>query len=270
MVTSPKTELAPPRNPKAPAAQRRPSLAAARICAVRNALFSADLPIKVNEVAEQSLNILTLTPDERTQLLSGPDTNIVADGNVMVRRNVPIRALMASSSKLHDLVQIYPQIFQFRVHGRVDLKSIEHLLDLFTTEKGLAATEIRLVGKKFVPNVLMYQACLSLGIYYAHVKPLLDAIRAEISARPLTFEEMNTIINRIPATDPLIKHLANNLCHRRIKRQIPNIEAFERWLGHDTKKKLQSEMMEIDQAHKKRREAFRMKLQNDAKKVVQI
>jgi hypothetical protein len=271
MATSTETELAPLRNPKAPAAQRRPSLAAARICAVRRALFSDDLPVKVNKVAEQPTNVLTLTPDERAQLLSGPVTNIVADGHIVVRKDVPIRALMTSLVKLHDLVQINPQILQFRVHGKVDIKSVERLLDIFTTGDGLKTTEIKLMGKKFVPNVLMYQACLSLGIYYVHIKPLLDAIRAEISARPLTFEEMNTIVNRVPTTDPLIMHLANDLCHRRIKKQISNIETFERWLGHDSKEKLQSEMVGIDQAHRKRRVAFRMKiLQEEAKEAVEV
>jgi hypothetical protein len=87
----------------------------------------------------------------------------------------------------------------------------------------------------------------------------LNAIRAEVSARLLTVEEMNTIINRIPAFDPLMKHLANDLCHRRFKNEIPDIVAFEKWHGYDSKKKLQKIMMEIDQEHKRRREAHNMR-----------
>lgn len=259
MSTSTGMDLAPLRDPKAPATQRRPSLAAARVCAVRKSLFPDDLPIKVNKVAEQPLDIMTLTCYDRTHILSGPQINVIGDANVIIRKEVPIRALMASSSKLHDLVQIKPHIVQFRVYGKVDHKSVQRLLDLFTTEKSLEATELKLPSKNFVENILLYQACLSLGVYYVHVKPLLDGLRADISARSLSFEEMNTIINRVPASDPLIEHLANDLCHRRIKKQIHNIVAFEKWLGHDSKKKLQSEMVEIDQAHKKRREVHRLK-----------
>jgi hypothetical protein len=64
-------------------------------------------------------------------------------------------------------------------------------------------------------------------------------------------DESNTIVNRIPATDPLMKHFANDLCYRRFRKEISDIVAFEKWLGHDSKKILQKIMMEIDQEHKK-------------------
>jgi hypothetical protein len=49
---------------------------------------------------------------------------------------------MASSRKLHELLQIKPKAPQFRVYGKVDQGRIEYLLDVLTTENGLEATEI--------------------------------------------------------------------------------------------------------------------------------
>jgi hypothetical protein len=239
-----------------PHSPRRTSIAEARAIAVHAALSPG---VTNQPVAEYPLNVLTLPMDDRAHLLLGPKINIIGDDNVIIRSNVPIHAFIASSTKLYDLLQIKPKVTQFRVHGKVDQKSLERLLDIFTTKPGLKANEANLVGKDFVKDVLLYQACLSLGIYYAHVKPLLNAIRAEVSARLLTVEEMNTIVNRIPASDPLMKHLANDLCHRRFKKEIPDIVAFEKWLGYDSKKKLQKIMMEIDQEHKRRREAHNMR-----------
>lgn len=142
--------------------------------------------------------------------------------------------------------------------GILDVASLERLLDIFTSKPGLEAKEVKLTGTDFVQDVLLDQACLSLGIYYIHTKPLLDALRREISARLITEEERNAMINRTSPTDPLFKHLANDLCHRRIKKEVIDIKAFEKWLGHGKKKDLQSAMTSIDQEHKKRREVFRL------------
>lgn len=225
-----------------------------RTSAVRDALFGDDIPIK--QLAEHPLDIMTLTTEKRTHLLAGPKISVIADGNVIIRKDVPIRALMATSTKLHDLLHVKPKVTQFRVYGKIDHKSIERLLDIFTTNNVVEAEKIKLTSTHFAQDILLYQACASLGIYYVHVKPLLSALRAETSARPLCVEEVNTILNRVPPTDPLFKHLANDLCHRRFKKEIPDIVAFEKWLGLPSKKVLQNAMVEIDRGHKIRREVY--------------
>jgi hypothetical protein len=222
------------------------------------AIFSQE---QLDIASKTPMNIMTLIPARRIDLLSGPRLSIVADGNIHIRKDVPMFALLASSTKLYNLTLIKEQVKQLRIFGNVDHGSVEKLLDIFTTKKGLEAKQISLIGTNFTQDVLLYQACLSLGIYYVHSKPLLNTPRAEISARLLTEEERNTVANRVPPTDPLLKHLANDLCHRRIKKQIPDIMEFEKLLGHNRKKKLQCTMVEIDQEHKKRREACRTRVQ---------
>ncbi|KAH4962412.1 hypothetical protein HBI26_128010 [Parastagonospora nodorum] len=220
-----------------------------------NTIFSEE---QLSLAAKLPVNIITLSTEECSRLLSGPKISIVADSNVVVRDNVPQVALMASSTKLIDLMQTKESVTQYRVFGNVDVESIERLLDIFTTKPGLEAKEVRLTGTNFLQDVLLYQACLSLGIYYVYTKPLLDALRREISARLITEEERNAIVNRTRLPDPLFKHIANDLCHRRIKKEFLDIKAFEKWLGHAKKKTLQSAMTSIDQEHEKRREVFRL------------
>jgi hypothetical protein len=227
----------------------------ARIAAVRKELLPEDFPLM--QLAEHPLDVFTLQGRDRTPLLSGPKISVITDGNVVIRKNVPIRALMASSTKLHDLLLIKPKATHFCVYGTVDHKSVESLLNIFTTKGGLKFRQVKLGSSDLVKDVLTYQACLALGVYYTHTKPLLNLLCAEITNRLLKHEEMNTIIKRVPATDPLFKHLANSLCHRRFKKEIADVESFERWLGNDRRKGLQSAMAEIDQQHKKRREAVK-------------
>ena len=210
----------------------------------------------VDGVIEHPINIFTLSEAGRKHLLVGRRISIVADGKEVIRKGVPMRALRASCTKVNDLLTVKPSITQYRVYGKVDKRSIETLLDMFTTTNCLTATEAKLATDSFVKNVLLYQACLSLGVIYHHIKPLLNVIRAEITARMLTTEKMNTIVKRVSPSDPLFKHLVNDLCHRRFKKHIPDVPAFEKWLGN--KKALQKMMVEIDQAHKKKREAIKL------------
>jgi hypothetical protein len=102
----------------------------------------------------------------------------------------------------------------------------------------------------------MYQASLALGIHYGHILPLLNALCSTISSRLLTTSELDNLTHRISsATNPLFKHLANDLCHRRFK-EIPDIAKFEQWLSRKGKEGLKKAMMEIDQMHKTRRQAL--------------
>ncbi|CBX91665.1 predicted protein [Plenodomus lingam JN3] len=208
-------------------------------------------------IGEHPMNILTLKSEERQLLLEGPSISIIADGNIIIRKAVPLRALKASCTKVHDLFQVKPRATQFRVYGKINQESVERLLDILSTENLVDVKDIKLElpSMGFVEGVLMYQACLCLGVIYHHTKPLIDVLCAQVTDRLLTTEEMSTIVNRCPPQDPLFRHLANSLCHRRFKKQIPDVVAFEHWLGK--KPALQKAMSEIDQAHKKRRAAIK-------------
>lgn len=205
----------------------------------------------VKQIAEHSINVASLNSTERMALLEGPKISVIGDGNIVIRKGIPLRALVASCTKAHDLLHVKPSVTQFRVYSKLDRESIEQILDQFTTKQGLGSGNFKLTSDNLVKDILMYQACLALGVVYHHTKALLDNLRTEISANLLTKQEMNVITSRIRASDPLFKHLANELCHRRIKERIPDIIAFEKWLRNQ--KSLQAAMMVIDQGHKSRR-----------------
>lgn len=220
-----------------------------RIDALGSAVLPKHFPVK--QIAENSINIHSLNIANRKLLLEGPKTSITADGNITIRNSIPTRALIVSCTEVHDLFHVKPLVTRFRVHGKVDINCIEVLLDTFTTEKGIETNAIKLTSSNFKENILMYQACLALGIMYDHTKPLLNALRAKVTSRLLSTEELNFILIRVPTTDPLLNHLANDLCHRRFKKIVPDIASFEKWLGK--KSVLQNAMMKIDQTYKKRR-----------------
>jgi hypothetical protein len=208
----------------------------ARAADIERTLFPRDS----SRTAQAITNILTLSREDRIELLCGPKVTIIADGNVIIRKNVPMRALMASFTKLYDLLNIKCLVTQFRVPSNVDRKSIECLLDLLTTEYIIDARTIKLTSRSFFADVLMYQACLALGIDYTHTIPLTRALRAEITARLLNFDEMNVIVECVPATDPLFRHLARTVWHRRFNQEISDVVAFEKWLGRNHKIELRS------------------------------
>jgi hypothetical protein len=226
-----------------------------RIAAVR-AATKLTKGIAVKKLAEHPINVLALSIDDRKLLLEGPKTSIIADGNVIIRKGVPTRALMASCQKVHDTLHVKPRLTQFRVYGKLDLKCIETLLDIFTISTLLDLNDANLTTDSFDKNVLMYQAILALGIHYDHTLPLLNSLRSTISSRLLTTSELDSLTHRISSsTHPLFKHLANDLCHRRFKRQIPDVSKFEQWLSRKGKEGLKKSMIEVDQKHRMHRQA---------------
>jgi hypothetical protein len=237
---------------------RRQSIAERRAENVRVALALPFDDPQTKKLTEHPLVVTKLSVQDRAHLLLGPKISVVADNNVIIRKDVPLRALTVSSRFVHDLLQIKPDTTEFRVtrmgtSSKVDDKSIEHLLDLLTTQSVIDANGMKLESASLINNILMYQACIALGIHNDYVLPLLRKLKDEVSARLLTVDERNTIINRVRATDPLMKHLAHNLCYRRINKKIDDIKGFEEWLAHKNRKKLQEQMVVIDQVHKKRR-----------------
>jgi hypothetical protein len=224
-----------------------------RIAAVIVAINLSRVP-PLGQIAEHSIDVLTLDTIYRKTLLDGPTIDLIANG-VVIRKNVALRALIASCQRVNDVIQIKPTATKFRMHGHVDRQSVEGLLDIFTTSKLLEFDRINLRSDDLCKDILTYQACLALGIHYTHTIPLLNALRAVVSSRLLKTDELDVLATRLPASNPLIKHVANDLCHRRFKKQIPDIGEFERWLDGKSKEGLKKAMMEYDREHKNTRQA---------------
>ncbi|KAF2825037.1 hypothetical protein CC86DRAFT_295892, partial [Ophiobolus disseminans] len=122
----------------------------------------------------------------------------------------------------------------FRVSHKVDRDTIGRLLDRLAIEQYPKTTTMTLTSCNFLNNVKMYQACLAFGLEYTHTLLRLNALRAEITARVLTFDKpddavegIDRVVTCIPVTNPLSKHLVNTLRHRYDKKEIPNVEAYK-------------------------------------------
>jgi hypothetical protein len=79
-------------------APRRSYVVNTRIAAIRATLFPNNFPIK--QLAERLLSIMTISSEDRAHLFSGLKFSIIAEGNVIIRKSIPIRAMMATSTKL--------------------------------------------------------------------------------------------------------------------------------------------------------------------------
>jgi len=206
-------------------------------------------------IAEHSINVLRLDTKDRKVLLEGPTVDLIARG-IVIRKDVALRALIASCQKANDVVQITPQITRFRMHSHADERSIIRLLDVFTTSKLLRLDRVDLVSGNLRKDVLTYQACLALGIHYTHSAPLLSALCAVVSSRLLSINEFDMLVPRFSPTNPLIKHIAQELCRRRFKKQIPNLLEFENWLNGKGKEGLKKAMAACDKVHKMTRQVI--------------
>ncbi|KAI4932538.1 hypothetical protein J4E85_002936 [Alternaria conjuncta] len=195
----------------------------------------------LKRIAEHSINVLSLDTKDRKVFLEGPTVDLIARG-IVIRKDVALRALIASCQKANDAVQITPQITRFRIHGHADEGSIKRLLDVFTTSKLLGLDRVDLVSV--------------LGIHYTHSAPLLGTLRALVSSRLLSISELEMLVRRFPPTNPLFKHTAKELCRRRFKKQIPNIAEFENWLNKESQEGLKKTMAACDKVHKMTRQAI--------------
>jgi hypothetical protein len=225
-----------------------------RISTVIEAIGISEHP-SLRRIAEHSINVLTLATKDRKTLLEGPAVDVIADG-IVIRKSVALRALLVSCQKANDVIQIRPGVTQFRINGHVNGESIKDLLDTFTTPKLFDVNRVSLASDNFMKDVLTYQACLALGIHYAHTIPLLNALSAVVSSRPLSTNELDILANRFALTNPLIKDVAHDLCHRRFKQQICNIEEFESWLNEDSKEGLRTAVVVCFKEHERRRQAI--------------
>jgi hypothetical protein len=62
--------------------------------------------------------------------------------------------------------------------SQVDHKSVKRLLDLLTTRNITEATGFKLESDDLISNLLMYQACIALGVYDDYAVPLLRKLKS--------------------------------------------------------------------------------------------
>ncbi|KAF1833478.1 hypothetical protein BDW02DRAFT_623615, partial [Decorospora gaudefroyi] len=176
--------------------------------------------------AEHPINVLNLDPTQGAQLLEGPKIDIVTDDNYIIREAVPIRALMVSCLKVHDLLDVKPRPAKSCIFGTLDIESVEALLVIFTTDKLLQTNEVNLVTSDFIKDIIMYKISVAFGICHAHTRSLLRSLCDTIQSRLLTRDELDSVVPGLPASGQLFKHHANHLSYQCFKGQIPDILGF--------------------------------------------
>lgn len=176
----------------------------------------------------------------------------IVDGKTdqLIHKYVPSRLLMAISAKATEVLEAKPWAGTFKVYGKYDPLTMHALVNAIILSQKLPATE------DLIDNLFTYEACLRLGISPTHAKtrPLVAKINGQISRAPISKEMLAFVASRLGPKDVVFKHTANVLCNQRFKGEIQDLRAFEKMVAR--RPAMQKEMVQIDQAHKARREAF--------------
>ncbi|KAF3006588.1 hypothetical protein E8E13_006971 [Curvularia kusanoi] len=176
----------------------------------------------------------------------------IINGNTdsLIHQYVPSRLLIGASAKAAEVLETKPWAGTFKVYGKYDIKAMNDVVNtIILSQKMPIATDL-------ASKLLTYEACLRLGVQLAHasLKPLLIAINAQISSAPVSSEILSFITYRLGPKDAVFEHTANVLCHQRFKGEVDDVKAFEKLVAR--RPALQAKMVQIDQAHKARREAL--------------
>ncbi|KAF2875729.1 hypothetical protein BDV95DRAFT_654614 [Massariosphaeria phaeospora] len=213
-----------------------------------------------------SLDVTTMSKETRRSLLEGPTISVFV-GGALIRKKVPILALGATSSHFKEALQGANNLPEQIDLPNFDFRSVKIVLNALTTEAGIGGDDCVPIdaGANFVADYRIYQVCLGFGAE-KESKNALDRMRDTITARMLSHEEIGIVLEGVTTEnceqDALFMHLAHNLCHRRFKKQIPNIGTFEKYL---TKRPVLKEAtLQIDHMHKAKRDRFRQEKQAEA------
>lgn len=176
----------------------------------------------------------------------------IVDGRTdhVIHKYVPSRLLMSISTKAAEVLGDKPWAGRFKVYGKYDPAIMNDVINaIMLSHKMPIATDL-------TTNLFTYEACLRLGIPPTHpsFKPLLVATYSQISSAPVSSEILSFITYRLGAKDAVFAHTANVLCHQRFKGEVDDLKVFENMVAR--KPALQKKMVQIDQAHKARREAL--------------
>jgi hypothetical protein len=176
----------------------------------------------------------------------------IVDGKTdrLLHKYVPSRLLMATSAKATEVLEAKPWAGTFKVYGKYDPSTMNDVINTIILSQKMPISE------ELIDNLFTYEACLRLGIQptHAQIKLLVVKINKQISSAPISKEILAFIASRLGPKDVVFEHTANVLCNQRFKGEIDDLKAFEKMVSR--KPALQKKMVQIDQAHKARREAI--------------
>lgn len=172
--------------------------------------------------------------------------------DAIIHQYVPTYLLMDISSKAREVLESKPWVGQYKIYGKYNPAAMSSMLDAMTHH-----LPIPISATNLVENLLIYEASLRLGIARTHtsLKPLLTSIYTQISSTPIDNEILAFVTYHLGSKEPVFMHMANVLCHQRFMKSVPNVQPFEKMVAK--KPALQKAMVQIDRAHKARREAFK-------------
>ncbi|KAJ4993750.1 hypothetical protein SVAN01_00804 [Stagonosporopsis vannaccii] len=174
----------------------------------------------------------------------------VVDGKTsrIIHKYVPTYLLMRVSPKAASVLEPRPWADRYKIYGPYDAAAVSNVLHVITLSNPIPITT------DLLENLLTYEAALRLGITPSQpmLRPLLAAINAQVSDKPVTNEVLSFIERRLGFQEPVFKHTASVLCYQRFKGKVEDVKAFERMVAK--RPQLQSAMVQIDCAHKKGRE----------------
>ena len=176
----------------------------------------------------------------------------IIDGKTdrLLHKYVPSRLLMATSAKATEVLEAKPWAGTFKIYGKYDPSTMNDVINAIILSQKMPITE------ELIDNLFTYEACLRLGIQPTHAKMklLVAKINTQLSSAPISKEVLSFVASRLGPKDAVFEHTANVLCNQRFKGEIQDKKAFEKMVSR--KPALQKKMVQIDQAHKARREAI--------------
>ncbi|KAF9691027.1 hypothetical protein EKO04_011054 [Ascochyta lentis] len=181
----------------------------------------------------------------------------IVDGKTdfVVHKYVPVRYLMQISDKAAEVLEPKPWAGKFKIYGKYDHSALRSVVDAIVRREDIPVlTDDE--SSSLEANLLTYEACLRVGISSTHgsVKALLKTVYSQLSKSAITPDILHLVTYRLGPEDAVFRHTANVLCYQRFTKNIPNVLSFEEMVAK--KPALQKAMVQIDQAHKARREAI--------------
>ncbi|UPX12892.1 uncharacterized protein EKO05_0003425 [Ascochyta rabiei] len=186
----------------------------------------------------------------------------IVDGktDMIILEYVPVRYLMRISSQAATVLEPKPWAGKFKIYGQYDFSALRSVVNAIAHRADIPVRTdddtSSLAANSLTANLETYEACLRIGISSTHdsVRVLLKAVCAQISKSDITPDILHFVTYRLGREDAVFKHTANVLCYKRFTKTIPDISSFEKMVARNPA--LQKAMVQIDQAHKARREAI--------------
>ena len=224
-----------------------------RTNAAMDSLLDPKVPIQ--QTLHSTIDIRAYPADLRKGLLAGPVVTIVR--NKIPIAQVPKRAFMATSEFGHKAILENPAAKEIALPSsaaRLDAKALSTVFGWLSPK--CIGQNVRPIsqGQNTVEacKILHVATVLGMRMYTAHICAYFHAYIND-QAVLLGYQELTALLAAIDSKDPLFKHLAKDLSHRRHAKMIPDPEDFAKYLK--TQPALASAMDAIDEKHNKERKA---------------